>query len=119
MKRKDLVTGMRVTLRNHTACTVVKGAIGGDILYDPINGDCIPLVRYTEDLIHYDVYNTDVSELDIMRVSTLYEPSDIFNLNTQLCVLWERADRKKMTLYEIEELLGFRVELVNEEEEGL
>lgn len=57
-----------------------------------------------------------VKEFDIMRVWDLCIQADsVFDLNSEKkrSLIWERVEPKKMTLEEIEKILGYPVMLVN------
>ena len=68
------------------------------------------LTDYDNDLTHK--MNEEYSIDTIFK--QIYKLEDLEDIQ-ELSVLWERIERKKMTLAEIEEKLGYSIELIMEE----
>lgn len=121
MTKSELKTGMIVTRRDGMKNTVYRDVVWSDC----IGNDCTkgvvvnvaysswnPLSGYNEDLT-----NKHASCFDIIKVE---KPKHPFYLqkDPKECVktelLWEREESKKMTVEEIEEILGYKIEIVSE-----
>ena len=119
--KDDLKTGMIVTFRNGTRCLVMR-----DISY-PLrvhHEGCTNFLIGLDDSetwTYFDNYRDDLTNMfsktfDVVKVERVEYPLDI--LHREKCelheaiVVWERIEPKKMTLAEIEEELGYSIELV-------
>lgn len=120
MTKSELKTGMIVTQRGGKKLTVYRNcvcsfgsSIHNDVLVDA-GVDCWhSLDYYTEDLRS----NKGYPEFDIVKVELAHHPYD-FNKYPHEAkvtkVLWERSEVKKMTVAEVEKILGYKVEIVSE-----
>lgn len=102
MKKSDLKTGMRVTLRDGTTRMVMVGVQHGwcpregtdaeDFLVNPVQGtwQWDRLSRYTEDMKCGTLNSTD---WDIMIVEIPKHPFDIFYHNDGFEEIWQRVDK--------------------------
>lgn len=77
------------------------------------NGTWSLFERYNEDLTH-DTYN----EMDVIKVEVLRHAKDIWCAYTpeNYVTIWERNPPKKMTVSEIESILGYKIEIIAEKE---
>ena len=120
MKKKDLKVGYLVELRN-----------GKRYLVMPVNGDDgVDLELVTKDSVRpLDWYDDNLvctrtsfsctytkKEMDIMKVYGLVDwPLYALRPDTNdRKLLWERKETKKMTVAEIENILGYKIEVVSE-----
>ena len=109
MKKFELRTGMIVTLRDNSRMTVFLGTDRLAINYITDGSQWINLDCYQGDLTH-----AKRSEFDIVAVASTQSPTDIFGRRTSTKIIWERP-AKKMTVSEIEAILGYKIEIVGEE----
>lgn len=61
----------------------------------------------------------NIQDLDIMKVKAIYHPHLTFkNDLSETCykTIWERPAPKKMTVSEIEDILGYKIEIIAEKE---
>lgn len=115
MTKSELKTGMIVTLRNKMKMFVYRDCatttpIEEGVFVNQYTSKCNYMTEYGEDLTH-KVF----SSLDIMKVEKVVHPfffqrnpNDI--LAAQVC--WVREEARKMTKEEIEEILGYKIEIV-------
>lgn len=122
MTLNDLKTGMIVTWRNGEKATVLRDTPKFGIL---LNTDRNFLVRCSGDgwttLSNYndDFTNKFVDIYDIVKVEVPRHPYDCFNYNRYTFdseVVWEKESAVKMTVAEIEKKLGYKIEIVSEDE---
>lgn len=116
MKKFDLRTGHIVTTRDGYQYMVFLNAMAGmtggmDVLVR--DGGFTYLCNYDDDLRNDSDYR-----FDIIKVEAVTGPLDfgksVNNVRTAR-TLWERTDpKKKMTVAEIEKILGYGVEIVSE-----
>lgn len=102
--KNKLENRMIVETREGKRYMVVDNILVGKNGYSNLNG-------YTGSLKH-----ETFSDLDIMKVYThqnIFKPA----FEGVLGVVWERKEPKKLTVSEIEDLLGYPVEIVKESEE--
>ena len=112
MKRNELEVGYLVEFKNGERKIVM-----------PCNDPDYPIVLTNQygEWSYLGVYRDDLSstiakEFDIVKVfsfSRLVYKTLSFNTNHRE-LLWERKDKKKMTVAEIENILGYEVEIVRE-----
>lgn len=122
MTKQDLKTGMRVRTRNGELYLVLKDCKTGhyghqDLLFASFCGDYNIGDDYNNDLICVDSNDTD-EDFDIVEVYTAksgFADIDVLD-RTSLKSIWKREEKKKMTVAEIEEKLGYEVEIVRETE---
>lgn len=120
MTKSELKTGMIVTQRGGKKLTVYRNCVcsfSGSIHYDVLVDASVKcwhsLEHYTEDLKNSSGY----SEFDIVKVELAYHPYDYNKYPHEAKtskILWERSEIKKMTVAEIEKILGYKVEIVSE-----
>ena len=118
MTKSELLTGMTVTLRNGERKIVYLKACSS---YNPEGMNILlgstgfwgKLDNYNNDL----TYNGD-AQRDIIKVEI---PNVIYDLFYPLSetnrseIIWERPEpRKKTTISEIEKILGYKVEIIND-----
>ena len=113
MKKSELKIGMVIKVRNGGVYVVMRDA--NDKLIAVNNDGWLNLETYhTENLDYYNRYD---NEWDIMEVYSL--PSleyqlcfnNIFNL-TKRTLIYTRPTPKKLTIAEIENLLGYPIQIV-------
>ena len=120
MTKSDLKTGMIVTRRDGKKWTVYRNCacafshqIHDDVFVDASISSWEPFEYYTEDLLN----KSGRTELDIMKIELVHHPYDFnkFPCNAKVDkILWVRDDTKKMTVAEIESILGYKVEIVSD-----
>ena len=116
MTKSELRTGMIVTHRNGNRRIVYDNVCvqskhdGDSILMDNI-GSWNNLHNYNEDLTHRQYSYMDIVKIEIISmVADMHKPFDAPTL-----IIWERPEpRKKITISEIEKLLGYKVEIIND-----
>ena len=117
MTKSELKTGYIVTLRNGNEYVVMLNAnfvasYEKDFLVR--EHSFIHLAEYNEDLTHFgesDRYRN----FDIIKVGRFHFVDNVFDYKD--CVvspIWERNEVKKMTVAEIESILGYKVEIVSD-----
>lgn len=121
MTLNDLKTGMIVTWRNGKKATVLRDTVGFTNMFQGMNflvtcsGDgWVRLANYNNDFT-----NRTLNTYDIVKVEVPYHPCDCFdyerdNFNSK--VIWEEETAVKMTVAEIEKKLGYKIEIVSEED---
>ncbi len=125
MNLSDLKTGMVVTHRDGVEGIVVRNVyLSPNSSKDVIilqDGAVMPLSFYKADLTHsilanfcIDKVEAVVRDSDIAEVlfPTLTRYEDGSETPKEREVLWERIVPRKMTLEEVEKLLGFKIEIV-------
>lgn len=120
MTKSELKTGMIVTRRDGKKMTVYRncacsfaGEIHNDVLVDASDKTWHTLDYYTEDLINDKGYH----EFDIVKVELVNHPYDFNKYPFDAKInktLWERSDAQKLTVADIEKILGYKVEIVAE-----
>lgn len=118
MTKSNLRTGHVVTLRDGTVYRVYIDAVTStclpnehcDILTNGVTWT--NLKGYNEDLTHHNN-----SERDIVKVQQVRCKIDLYSVGND-CIfampIWEREEKKKMTVAEIEAILGYGVEIVSD-----
>lgn len=122
MTKSELRTGMIVTMRNGNEYVFFKDfAVGDDYCMKNdnegiiVNGQLPSWARiknYNNDLKH----NT-YQDLDIVKVEIPSHPYAFTNIpydKGYRKLMWERKEPKKMTVSEIEAILGYKIEVVSE-----
>lgn len=108
MKKSDLRSRMVAETRNGNRYLVIRGE--GELNFMNIGGfGYMPGDGFEEDLL---LFGRGCSDLDIVkvynRVLTLRDAEETIN------VLWERQEPRRMTMAQLEEELGYPVEIVKE-----
>ena len=112
MTLNDLKTGMIVKIRNGEYHIIMRDFIDdGDILAglscnNKILGTWTSLSNYNQDMT-----NSRFPHIDIMSVYDSYP----YSADTPKKLLWERKEYKEVTMKEIEEKLGCKVKIVEED----
>lgn len=105
--KSDLKNGMIVELRNGFRGIVINdNLILGNKLYSE-------LLNYNDDLSIK--YNLNGNDLDIIKVYTAwsYMGFEDYLKDDNLDIIWERQESKKMTLKQVEEALGYKIEIIS------
>lgn len=114
MKKEDLKTGMIVVYRKGSKAKVMKGAEGGDALIEEC-GSILSLSKISDDLTYVGGYTFSELVLDIVEVyqyQARYDMLDYALANYDL--IWNRTEKVPVAIREIEEKLGYEVEVVSE-----
>lgn len=123
MKLKDLKTGMRIILRDGNEAVVLKDVItpykseGKQDMYVYINGGWMSSSSYNDDL----TIKGKNREFDIMKVYAQnngdYINAKVLDKNAlkYMDKIWERKEKRKMTVSEICKELGYDIEIVKED----
>lgn len=110
MKKSELKTGMKVVTRERLVFNVMKDVEGthGDLLVSA-RRTWLSLRQYSEDLKYVGDSGLDIVEVYGTRIYT-----DVINANIDLAeLIWEGNEgRKSMTIEEIEEELGYSIDLI-------
>ena len=120
MTKSELKTGMIVTRRDGQKLTVYRDCAcsfnaiyHNNVFVDASTKSWHSMESYSEDLSN----NQGCPEFDIVKVELPHHPYDFnrFPLNAEITkVLWECTEpKKKMTVAEIEKILGYKVEIVS------
>ena len=114
MKKSDLKTGMVVESRNGDKYLVMLNpdCEGKDLIC--FSGSYMSLKDYTDTLEYPN------SDYGIVKVFTIGKSiSYILSAKALLefKLIWEREERKEMTLKEIEKELGYKIKIVGDEDE--
>ena len=106
MKKSDLKTGMIVKYRSGNYRTVFK-----DTAFDC---DFLAGGGTFNDLCHYDdnLLNDKQRCLDIMEIYSPSSKADIMRFYNLGKTIWTRHETKKLTVSEIEVILGYPVEII-------
>jgi hypothetical protein len=113
MKKSDLRTGMRVTLKNGRSFIVllnfkhVYDKTTDILLSSEGNTSWNCLSYYNDDLTHHD-YDGD----DIVKVEVPEHAYALFNKSYRYQCVWERTEPKEMTVEEIQNILGYKIKVV-------
>ena len=124
MTKSELKTGMVVTYRDGRKAMVFKDCADNNFptifreeasMLISEEATWLDLHYINEDLLYTDVYTDD---LDIIMVEAAKHPFVLWLPYDQknYTVIWERNPPKKMTVAEIEAILGYRVEIISEKE---
>lgn len=118
MTKSDLRTGHVVTLRDGTKRMVYLNCahnfVGFDenVLVDMENSIWNSLDYYNEDLTHGMWESKDIVKVEL--VDHPYEFAKPISKVEVFKTLWIRTEPKKMTVAEIEAILGYKVEIIAE-----
>lgn len=111
MKKEDLKVGMVVKTR--------EGGLYMLMRRDNVDYDLV--LSNTRSWINFKNLNNDLThilheELDIMQVyGFVNNPTNTTIVSTDdRNILWERERKKKMTIAQIEDILGYKIEVVSE-----
>lgn len=114
MKKSDLKTGMRVTLRSGRIFIVLLNFQHAydkstDVLVSPDSSAWNLLDYYSDDLKHRD-YSLD----DIVKVEIPEHVYAVFGIGEKkYTTIWKRENEpKEMTIEEIQEKLGYKIKVV-------
>lgn len=114
MTKSELKTGMIVTLRNGNKKQVYIDVVTNNLQ----NANVITDGNTWSDLYHYneDLTYKGSRELDIVKVAYV---GFVIGLHAGVespvgNTIWERKEPKKMTVAEIETILGYKIEIVSE-----
>lgn len=125
MEIPKLETGMLVKLADDTIAIVIENVVRGRSVPDnEVTRSVFALVDSRGDAIYSDGYSPDLthkrhSSGDIVEIrgGSIFNPRSILylmeNKFDQLPLLWKRETAKKMTIEEIEKILGYKVDIVN------
>lgn len=118
MKKSDLRTGYRVTLRNGERYIVLLNCkhrfdYAENILLNAKQYEWRTLGYFNDDLTHIDYSSEDIVKIE--------EPSHIYAILKENSsdypyeTIWTRQKPKEMTLADIEAILGYSVKIIGEE----
>lgn len=110
--KNDLKLGYLVQLRNGKMKMVMPKEC--NIILTDLDGDWHSLLSYREDLLYEECLDRKM-EYDIMKIfgHSIYA-THVFDLTGGYRpLLWERKEKKKMTVSEIEKELGYEVEIIS------
>jgi hypothetical protein len=116
MTKSDLKTGMRVTHRDGESLIVLRGC---DFTGCIPSGEEDVIVNFEKKSwssfthINDDLTNQCRHSCDIVKVESPSHPFDIF-VNANYSTVWTRKEKKLMTIAEIEKILGYTFEIVEE-----
>lgn len=114
MTKSELKNGMGVVHRNGDIGFVIRDCHTNhhntkDFIVYP-SGGFNRLNEYDNNLNECEYHD---SEWDIVKVLQFNTTTDMLNVNVERAtVLWERKEKKSLTLEEVEKLLGYPVEIV-------
>lgn len=115
MKKSDLKTGMVVETRNGEKYLVMLNTDYKDMELINFKGGYLSLYSYNSELIFTE---QPFREFDIVKAYSV-ENSIRWLLSNKECMefklIWEREERKEMTLEEIEKELGYKIKIVGED----
>ena len=123
MTLDDLKTGMIVTMRNGSQFTVIRNMAkpwrgSNDILVYGTSRGCrgwMPFTGYSNNMR----YNCGDREWDIVKVEVPSHPFGFMHTDYEShlrTLIWAETPAVKLTLGEIEERLGYRVEIISKED---
>lgn len=115
MTKSELKNGMVVTTRDMEKYMFYKDCVYKNehtlSVFAREDGVWTNIDTYSDDLTF-----SDCKALDIMKVEVLKHPRlawQKYNTNNYVTI-WERKSPKKMTVAEIEAILGYKVEIISE-----
>lgn len=122
MKLSDLETGMRIILRNKQEYIVLKNVItpyreGKEDMYILVDGGWMSSNKYNNDLTckgkdrGYDIMEVYVQNSGNYLDGSVLDKDALRYMDK----IWERKEKRKMTVSEICEELGYDVEIVKED----
>lgn len=119
MNKKDLKEGMVVETYNGTLLLVINYYY--DNTYSEMifanNNSWIKVGHYNNDLTRMDFikkydenYNKSIKRVYRVKINK-YNFENVFNKDN-LVLLWERPEKKEMTIEEIEKELGYKIKII-------
>ena len=123
MTLNDLKTGMIVTWRDGRKCIVLRDTPEFGKLFDTYRNLLVNCYgKGWTTLSHYndDFTNKFADFYDIVKVEVPDHPYDCFDYRRNTFnskVIWEDKTAVKMTVAEIEKKLGYKIEIVSDNEE--
>ena len=118
MNKFCLKTGHVVTLRNGESYMVFRNCMYHNAKDVLVNKDksWFRLSDFKDDLTFDDSseFINYPRNCDIMKVETTEHPYSLVENYGKKKVVWERHEAKKITVSEIEKILGFKIEIVAE-----
>ena len=122
MTLDDLKTGMIVTMRNGVQFTVIRNMVnlwhgGNDILiYSTTKGNAgwMPFDAYNSNM----TYMMGDNDWDIVKVEATKHPFGFMDVDYHVqerTLIWKENHPIKLTVAEIEARLGYRVEIVSDD----
>lgn len=122
MKLKDLKTGMRIILRNGGEYIVLENVItpydeGKEDMYILVDGGWMSSNSYNDDLTckgnsrEYDIMEVYAQNNGNFLSGDVLQKNAIKNMN----LIWKREEKRKMTVSEICEELGYDIEIIKED----
>lgn len=106
MTKSDLKTGMIVTTESGQEYWVMKNNVSGiDAFVNIKTGGYNNFTSYTEELNSKSCLGGNIIKIEIPHAP---------NVTSRRTLLWEREEVKKVTMKQIEEKFGCKVEIVNE-----
>ena len=110
MRKEELKIGYVVKLRNNQFMMVMETEDDGVILIGE-TGTWSELHNYGNDLAHY--HNSNFNIVEVYGFTTVgCRALEVSKRNREL--LWQRKEKRMMTVSEIENILGYEVEIVRE-----
>ena len=112
MKLSDLKTGQRVKVRGGRIFIVLRDVETSFGTYEKIflvteDNNFMPGSSYHEDM----TVNRGSKNWDIMSVHEACNNTNIINFDIISDPIWERDERKEMTIAEIEKILGYKIKI--------
>lgn len=118
MKLSDLKTGMRIITRNGYEFIVlenVKTPSGKtQDMYVQKDGGFMPEGSYNEDLTAIGDRDWDIMKVYAQHQGKYLDGSVISGETKYMDLIWERKDKKEMTIAEIEKELGYSIKIVKD-----
>lgn len=124
MKKSDLRTGMIVTLRNGNEYVFFKNFITTSDYSMRTSADGVFVYGQKKMWMMVSDYNNELlmkergsSQFDVMKVEMVGHPYSFMDPTYEKNyrkLVWERQEAKKMTVAEIEAILGYKIEVVSE-----
>ena len=115
MTKSELKTGHVATLRNGQKYMIYKDVCfsGKTTVLIASNGH-IYLDSFNDDLTHHNSGSFDIIKIEecLLAMNLVQNVDQIYELHMKH--IWERKEPKKMTVAEIEAILGYKIEVVSE-----
>lgn len=111
MTKSDLRTGMLVTFRNGKKMCVYLNVDTSLCKSQNVLTDGVTWMDF--DYVNDDLTNLSSSYFDIMEIEVPIIATDIPYHNGTKSI-WQRQKPKKMTVAEVEKILGYKVEIISE-----
>lgn len=114
MTKAELKSGMVLTLRNGKEYMVFKDCkttnYSGDFYVNVESSEWGNLNNFNDDLTHNQYRHLDIMRIDVVGIIT--NLTNYANFKGNSYCIWERKEKKSLTLEEVEKLLGYPVEIV-------